>query len=174
MSIQPGKYLATAIGGAMGTDKNGKLRIGVQFKIKDSTETIWWTGGFHGSTPEKQEKAVEMTSKTLALVDYNDDVEPKEQFGPEQFRTQKEVELEIEEQEYTNDKGEAKKSMRVKWVNAPGGGMKFGAVEPGQLKTLVKSSNLKAEIAKARASLGVKKKEVKNHAPSGGSEEVPF
>lgn len=176
--MNPGKYLATAIGGGMGTTKTGKLQIGINFKIKDSEETIWWYGGFDGATPEKKDKAIEITTKTLAIVGFNEDQEPQQTFGREQFTHNNEVELDIQQnQPYQNEAGEmvGGKGVRVAWVNMPGGGSRLASADPAQLKTLVKGANLRAFMAKARKDLNIKpveKKEIKNFAP--GSDGAPF
>lgn len=154
MGIEPGKYIASPVGGGMGTAKNGNFRVGIRFKIKDSNELVWWTGTMF-------EGGVEICTKTLALVGFRDDLEPKNEFGPEYVNTEKEVELDMQAESWeATDKetGEVttKSGVKVKWVNEPGGGMKFGNVEPQQLRSLVANSNLRAEMMKARKTLGIK------------------
>lgn len=172
MDLKPGKYIANPIGGGMGQNKSGSFAIGIKFKFKeDPNKIIWWKGTMKGG-------GIEICTKTLAIVGFRDDLPEVQEFGPEYVNALKDVELDIQEDEYekkNEETGETKtiKFMKVAWVNEPGGGMKFGSIEPGELKAATRSVNLRAEIAKARTTLGIKSPKPVNSAPQSSTMPPP-
>lgn len=154
--IKPGKYAAKAVKMRFGeSSQKGTPFAEVEFKLENHEEYIRWTGYL-------TEKTLERTMDVLALLNYNQDPECK----PGCISTSKVVYLSIE----LEAGSDGKEYPRVKWVNAEASSG-FETLKPEQLKAKLGGVDLKAEMAAAKARLGIKP--VKNHAP-GADGQAPF
>jgi hypothetical protein len=155
--VVPGKYVAKAIRGGWGKSKEKQTPcVAVEFEF-DGGELIWWTGYL-------TEKTVHRTFETLARLGYKEvDLIPDEKGNPcftrEKHLADKEVEIVIEIEE--ND---GKSYHRVQWINDLGGSSRVGL----PVSQVLGSINLKAELAAARARLGIVNVPVKKQ------DDLPF
>ena len=99
--IQPGKYRARALEGALGKAKTGTEQIEVLFQLLDVAETLTWRGYF---TPAAEERTME----SLQLAGWN-------WIGLGFAADAPEVSLAVEHEEGQDGRTYA----RVRWVNAP-------------------------------------------------------
>lgn len=169
--IKPGKYKAIPIAGKFGESGQKKTPgVGIQFQfepVPGQIEVLSWTGWL-------SERAMERTFKTLALCGYDeakgnlpDGTIPREYFDPKA-----EVEIDVQEEQYINDKGEPKTSMKIAWVNKLGGSG-FAVADAGNVATMLKGiGGLKAHMAAARAELGLGKTPVTKEKPKTTTKAV--
>lgn len=117
--ITTGKKIARTAGARFIQAEKGTLGIEVAFRFKDgeTEEKMNWVGWLSPA-------AIENTMKTLVeALDFNGDdtIDPAtNMLNAGALNKEKDVELVIDTEEY-----EGKSRLRIKWVNAPGGGPGF-------------------------------------------------
>lgn len=180
--IKPGKYIARPVQGLFTESPEKKtpcVAVEFQFEIDTlagkSTETLWWQGWF-------SEKSLERTMEALVVMGFLEDAprNADQSFGNTNFIPGSEVQITIENEPYTDKNGAPKDSMKIKWVNKVGGSQ-FAVMDSAAAAAMVKSIDLKTQMAAARAALGLKKPatpaanpRVKNYAPGADNSEIPF
>lgn len=135
--VTPGKKIAKAVGIRAIVSSKGTNGIEVVFEFDEpSTQTkerLSWTGWL-------SDGAMARTVDTLThVLGYNgcDDTDANGVFtDPNTLDWKREVELVCEQENYTNAEGEERSSVKIKWVNAKGGGA-FAAAEPAQIKSVL-------------------------------------
>ena len=167
--IKPGKYTAVAVQGQFTKSKEkGTPCVAVlfEFKCNGETEKLWWTGWLSPA-------AIERTIETLANVGYLEDKGHLQDGSiPESHFAKTEVQIVIDEEKYTNQNGEEKSSMKIKYVNKINNGFD---VDPNDVKAMMSGIDIKAQMKAARAKLGLKVQAPKNEPPKFDTEEsVPF
>jgi hypothetical protein len=170
--IKPGKYLAKAIQGQISKSKEkGTPGVAIlfEFLVNEQPEKLWWTGWLTTTLGKDGKTPLERTMEVLAFAGYDeskgylaDGSIPSAHFLPGY-----EVEVTIEDEPYTNAQGETKSSMKIKWVNRPGGGQ-FAALQAGEVQNVLAGVDLRKEMMVARQKLGLKttqQQAPKNYAP---------
>lgn len=164
MSLADGTYRATPTDAVLSESKEGNPQIAVTFSlIDDPASKITWFGSFKSEASTeialKALRAMGWTGNDLSVFEFGNDM-PHEMAGVA-------VEIVVETEDY-----EGKSRTKVKWVNAPGGGV---AVKNPMSAPAVKSfaARMKAAIAAFDAQNG---KPTPKPAPKNGSSdaEIPF
>jgi len=167
--IQQGTYIAKAIKPAAleKSPEKGTPCVRVTFKLADGGATIDWVGWL-------TEKTRDRTVESLEYMGFDGtDLETV---------TKNDVQIVIEPEEYENDKGEKKTTMRVKWVNSLGGrGMSaLDAAEEQRIRQdlrgllLGRQSNTTSKPAPAPAPMGGTSFPFGANAPDAGGRDVKF
>lgn len=181
--IKPGQYIAKPIQGQFAKSKEkGTPCIGILFEFERGrdenglplTEKMWWTGWLTATVGKDGKTPLERSMEVLALCGFDENkghdangTVPKEHFDPKA-----EVQITIEPEPYVAKDGTAKTTMKIKWVNRVGGGQ-FGAVDPQEMKNILAGVNLKAEMAAAKAKLGIKTPPAPRNFAPGASNPAP-
>jgi hypothetical protein len=130
--------------------------VWVEFGKKENlADTIMWTGWL---TP----KALEYTASVLFDLEWNEsfeDVGKGKSSGA--LSTEKVVQVVTAEESWTDDNGDTRSRIKVKWINDPGAA-RFEQLTPESVKTLDKT--YKADVAAIKARLGIK----------SAQDDVPF
>ena len=172
--IKPGKYEAVAIGGQFTQSSEKKtpcVAVLFEFECEGNTEQLWWTGWLSPA-------AIERTIETLANIGYDEEKGHLSDGSiPAAHFSGNKVQIVIDEEHYTAKDGSPKTSMKIKYVNKLGGSSPFGgSQDPNQIKSMLASVNLKAQMKAARAKLGLKNAPDKGPQPPkfDTTEEIPF
>lgn len=138
-----GRYRARAVQAALGETSTGKEQIAVEFETLDEEgapgEHITWFGFF-------TEKSLEHTVRALRVCGWRgDDINNLDGISDN------EVSLVVEHEEY-----EGKVSAKVKWVNAPGGGIALkSTLDAGRAASF--AATMKSRIRAIEAGAGARK-----------------
>lgn len=144
-----GKYNVKVIDAGLGASKNGSMQPWVKFQ-NEAKETITWYGNLNGSTPEKQEKAQEITIKALVSAGFTGDDFSDLDKPFETVFTVQPVNITVGTEEYNG-----KKTTKVKFVNSQSAPKKFMGQAP----------KMAALFAKQRKALGITAKPSTEDAP---------
>src|SRR4051812_22051672 len=107
-----GRFRARAREWDFGESSKNTEQIAVQFEITEGDEkgrTLTWYGYFTDKTAER-------TLESMRFMGWTGD----DPTHPDNLNAN-EVEIVVEPEEYTNDKGETKIQSRIRWVNRAGG-----------------------------------------------------
>lgn len=147
---QPGTYRARVVNYALSSTKAGNPQVEVLFEFSSGSEhhQIRYWG-------QLSEKALPYTLKNLVTMGYlgttNEDFS-KLADGVESGIMDLSTEVELVLESEPNDQG--KSYLKVKWINAPGGGFKQGMTRD-QAKVKLGTLNLAGQIAMIRQEIGV-------------------
>ncbi|MDP2270898.1 MAG: hypothetical protein Q8K32_09220 [Archangium sp.] len=160
---------------ALGEWEGGKPYVGVSFKIKDSDgaeKFVSWRGWF-------TEAATDRTIESLRHLGFEGD-DVSNLIGLDK----NEVDLVIEDEEYTNEEGETKITTRVQFINALRGPMVKTKLEGEKLGSFAAQMKAKFRAVDAAAGkrVGTKSAAAKPAAggpmgdepPPLGNEDIPF
>ncbi len=134
MTIENGTYRAKASGACvLGTSKaKGTPFIELYFKISGGEadgKLVRWTSYFTDNTSER-------TIQALVLMGWQGDDLSEFEDGTLHGLDSNEVDIVVENEEFTTDAGETRQSPRVQWVNRPGGRLNVeGAMNTAAAKT---------------------------------------
>lgn len=116
--IQPGKYLATCTGSALGRAGNGTEQIAVGFDVHlgadQQSVAMTWYGFFTDNALQTTEKAIAALGFDMAARDMSE-IAPDDPSASVLVGAEAEVVVENE----TDDQGNVRP--RIRWVNRPGG-----------------------------------------------------
>lgn len=125
--ISSGNHKAKAIAGVFGGER-AKEQVEVKFEITDGPDrgqTISWFGFFYGSDADKEASNKKRSTESLLHAGWDGEFSEELRFAPDA-----EVVLVIEHEKVVknnqvelDDHGQPKLRARVRWVNAPGGGL---------------------------------------------------
>ncbi len=182
--LAEGQFFATIVGGAIQVEADS-VQIGVQLAVKNSQEKIWWYGDLAGDRANKVIETKQGTTtpkaiafKNLATFGLNDsklmDMSGENSRFDSSFFIDPKKEFEITVSHFTGKDGKTR--AQVRYINEAGGG-KFGKIAPSVAKSALSKLNFQAEIAAARANLGILPVQATTEPapPSFDSEEsIPF
>lgn len=171
-NVQPGTYRARVVNYTLSTTKTGNPQVEVLFEFSQgegvhaSHHQIRWWG-------QLTEKAIPYTLKNLITMGYrgttNDDFARLAE-GVEGGMIDLGLEVDLVMELEPNDQGKA--FLKVKWINAPGGGFKAGMTKD-QAKVKLGAMNIAGQLAMIRQEIGAPKPSSKpvNRAPAPSEPE---
>lgn len=172
MALQEGKYTGRAVRARWGESKaKGTLGCEIVFEIQETEQikstknhVVWIT-----------ENTAQRAADTLALVGIPHDSMDKN--GNNEFDVKgQDVSLTLENEVYTKD-GVEKTALKIKWVNAIGGGSAFDGSSVHSMKVKATQLDLSALIKAAQMTSGAPapKPATSSSAPSfNQDEDIPF
>jgi len=153
MTIKIGTYLATPNSWGMGTTKDGKPHVFIQFKTEDGS--ITWNGHL-------TEKTKERTIGVLILCGFRDE-ELKWLTESDALDKDQEVSIVVDENTY-----EGKTSFQVSWVNAT-----RKSLTKDETVKVLGGMDLKGIFASQFSEKGIKRRQ-RSASAVVAAEEIPF
>lgn len=145
-----------------------KPQLWIEFETQDGKRMKWY-----GSLTHPVGK--EITMKNLVTLGFNGDWDAISSGLMTCFDIEKEFEVVVEPNSYTNKSGEEVNTVRIKYINDPEKPRGQRATPESALK-VVKGLNLKGEFAKAKKEMGATTTTHKVNATTGEvtEEDIPF
>ena len=156
--------------------------------MEHGPEQLWWQGWLTATVGKDQKTSLQRTMEALVVIGYNEDKGhlkdgsiPEDHFYP---GTEFDVTIEDEPYESPVGSGQFKSSMKIKWINRPGG-QQFAALEPQEVQNVLAGIDVRKAMLAARGSMNVKKPSAAAAAPAAPptqngpppmpeGEEIPF
>ncbi len=173
--LEPGKYIGTVEDFAIRKSaEKGTPSLNVKFAVKGETKSVFWEKYItEGTVDHLADSLVE--SGLLNTKRFSDLSKGKDGGG---LKLNQEVEIVIFHEEYTNSSGEVKTSVKVRYVNAIGGGEMKGAIAEDEAISTLSGLNIDAAIMQSEVRTG-KKVQIEEQVadvvtPGVTSDDVPF
>jgi hypothetical protein len=164
MEIKPGKYMAKVLEGKIDKSKEkGTPYFGINFEIEGGQQ-VKWQGWLTENTKER-------TFEALAICGFDGNYDDNGYAPKSSFDPFVKIEIDVENEQYTDANGLPKTASKVKWVNKPG--WLWGKTS-GSAKDILGGIDLKKEMTVARQKMA---KPIKNYAPQAAKDDgssIPF